>query len=952
MGARKGRRALARSAPESVVVAAGIGDEMTTALGSRRPGRLLLRRFLHLFWMPRSVGDYLVIACVIVSGAAVLLCWGLLPLGLDDWATTVVLDVLNPLAQVPLFLLILPLVRSANRGRIERVGWVLLALAYVSNILADCAALTFEYQMLAPYPSIADIGYVAFYPLAFGGIVALSRARTSRFEGLRLLLDVATVVIAAAICVWSFLLAPAIGGEALGPVETLLGIAYPTGSMLLLFGVSVAWLKNPANANRAWLPLLAIGLGWFFIADAGYAYLQRDGSYNAVSWPRAAYVVSYAFVAWGVRYAARSRGTASVANEEVVRPGFSLLPYIGAAVGYTFVIVNLGSTDPTVAAGGGILTAVVFGRQILAAREHARMSAAMASGRSEARFRSLVQHSSDAIVVVANSGRVTFATPSADLLFAREGGLIGQHILDTAWPESRPAFAQFLGDAVTAGSEVLQREVAVGAEGRSLKWLEVRATNLLDDPNVRGIVLNGRDVTARKDLEAQLTTLALTDVLTGLPNRALFHDRVSAALRRANWMRSPVSVMILDLDNFKVVNDTLGHPTGDRLLATVAVRLTATLGEGDTVARLGGDEFGILLEGRAATEDAQQLADRIRSSIAGPIVLEGREIFVSASIGVAPGSPAATVESIIRDADLAMYSAKSREKGSQVVFVPNMRDRMAAELALTMDLHRALEENEFLLDYQPIVQLVDGAISGAEALLRWAHPGRGIIPPLEFVPAAEASRLIVPIGQWVMAEACRTSITWENSSSSQPILGVAVNLSVRQLRTGFVSEVERILRETEIEPGTLTLEIVESFFLNNSSHIDMLAEVRRLGVRIAIDDFGTGYSSLSYLGRLPVDIVKVAGEFVVRLDSQPEAARSVLRAILELAEANGLSTIAEGIETAEQLKMLVDLGYRYGQGYYLARPPARDEFTRLVMVPVRGKLLGGSSGLSDRTAVA
>jgi diguanylate cyclase (GGDEF)-like protein/PAS domain S-box-containing protein len=590
--------------------------------------------------------------------------------------------------------------------------------------------------------------------------------------------------------------------------------------------------------------------------------------------------------------------------------------------------VNLGNSDAPVALGGGALTGIVFARQILAAQVHGRMMAALAAARSEARFKSLVQKSSDALLVVAPGGTVSFSTPSADLLLGGGGDLVGRNILDSARAESRGLFQRLLTEARTADEGNLRQEVQVDEGTGSAIWLDLTATNLLGDENVRGIVLNGRDITARRALEDQLTRLALRDELTGLANRALFHDRVEAALRRSRRRRTGVTVLLLDLDNFKVVNDTLGHLAGDRLLALVAARITSATREEDTVARLGGDEFGVLIEGRETEDAGQELAERIRAALAAPMAVDAREVFVGASIGIASSARDSTVTSLIGDADLAMYAAKRREKGSRRVFEPALRDTMAAELELSTGLHQALERREFEVDYQPIMRLADGKITGAEALLRWRHPRHGLLAPLTFIPAAETSGLIMPIGAWVMEEACRTSRALAAASPPDLPFGMAVNLSVRQLRDpGLVADVERILEKTGLAPGLLTLEVVESLLVDDRALIERLARVRRFGVRIAIDDFGTGYSSLSYLGSLPVDILKVASEFVGRLETDPGSV-SVLKAILELARGHGLQTVAEGIETPGQLAVLRDLGYTHGQGFFLGRPISQDAFTR------------------------
>ena len=437
------------------------------------------------------------------------------------------------------------------------------------------------------------------------------------------------------------------------------------------------------------------------------------------------------------------------------------------------------------------------------------------------------------------------------------------------------------------------------------------------------------DVTERKKLAEELAHKVLHDELTGLPNRALFMDRLAHALTGTERGEESLAVLYLDLDNFKVVNDSLGRGQGDVLLVEVARKLKSTLRPGDTAARLGGDEFCILLEDVVDEGEALLVVERLRRSFSAPIHVDGQEVHVSTSVGIALGSGAAYrqgkgAEALLRDADLAMYEAKSRGKNKHVVYDSSMNDRARARLRKENDLRHAIERDELVVYYQPKVDLRSGNILGFEALVRWESPKRGLVPPNEFITLAEETGLIFPVCRWVLEEACRQAKEWgEEYGAGGESLSVAVNVSARQLQPehgGIVEEVERVLALTGLDPGCLHLEITESVLMEDvPQNISTLAELKALGVHIEIDDFGTGYSSLSYLKKFPVDSLKMDKSFVDKLDSDEESA-AIVEAMISLARALNLEVIAEGIETPAQLARLRYLGCDVGQGYHFGRP--------------------------------
>jgi diguanylate cyclase (GGDEF)-like protein/PAS domain S-box-containing protein len=441
-----------------------------------------------------------------------------------------------------------------------------------------------------------------------------------------------------------------------------------------------------------------------------------------------------------------------------------------------------------------------------------------------------------------------------------------------------------------------------------------------------------RDITKRKSLEESLRYQALHDPLTGLPNRLLFMDRLEHALSLASRQTRLIMVLFVDLDDFKVVNDSLGHEAGDTLLVAVAKRLGACLRPEDTVARFGGDEFAVLLEDITVTSDADRAAERIVEGLRKPFVIEGREISISPSIGIVSATSSHDrPKDLLRKADIAMYVAKGKGKARYEVFDSTMNVRALERLELENDLRRAIERGELRVHYQPKVLVGTGKIVGTEALVRWEHPERGLLPPVAFIPIAEETDLIVPLGRWVLTEACRQTREWQELYPSDSPWVVCVNLSGRQLRhPELVKDVGRALQETGLEPENLDLEITESVLIEDQlSNLTTLRELKRLGVKLIIDDFGTDYSSLSYLKRLPADFLKIDRSFIGGLGEDPKD-EGIVSAVIDLARVLGLEEIAEGVETTEQAAYLRELGCRFAQGYLFSKPLPAEEIGALL----------------------
>jgi diguanylate cyclase (GGDEF)-like protein len=478
---------------------------------------------------------------------------------------------------------------------------------------------------------------------------------------------------------------------------------------------------------------------------------------------------------------------------------------------------------------------------------------------------------------------------------------------------------------------------------RAARVIEAVGSNLSDDPAVRGLALNFRDISERKMLEEKLRQLAFHDPLTLLANRNLFRDRVQHALDRARRGENRAAVMFLDVDNFKNINDSLGHDAGDRLLQAVAQRILQTSRASDTVARLGGDEFGVLLEGIATASQAQRVADALIESLGAPFLLDGREVRVTASIGVAFSGTDTTAKALLSNADLAMYHAKSAGKNRHVAFQPQMQTLLQERLRLEADIGRAFEREEFFIEYQPIVDLGSRALLGVEALARWRHPEAGVLMPGRFIHVLEECGQIAALGRWILKRACRDICAWRSAIAGASGLRLTVNISARHLQHGeLVRDIREALEASGLEPGNLVIELTESSMMHNSDvNLDRFHRIKALGVKLAIDDFGTGYSSLAYLHRFPIDILKIDRSFVTGLscDDGPDLAR----AVITLGETLGLDTVAEGVESEQEVSALLALGCVAGQGFLFSPSRSLEQLSTSPFVARRNALWNAQS---------
>jgi len=542
--------------------------------------------------------------------------------------------------------------------------------------------------------------------------------------------------------------------------------------------------------------------------------------------------------------------------------------------------------------------------------------------RDAAHFRSLIESAPDAMIVMSTDGLILEANHQVGRIFGYDPDELAGHPVEQLMsPRVLHILQDYRADFVRNPRTLVVGDVedVVGVRRDGTEFPMELVLGPIETPEGLVITATARNVTERREFERRLAHQATHDHLTGLPNRSLFVERLSDSLRQAQLTGPPVAVCFLDVDHFKYVNDSRGHTTGDELVVEVARRIESTARTGDLVARFGGDEFAVLVEGLVDRKGAVAHAWRLLAAFDRPFVLDGVECFVSASVGVGFGLRGDDPNDVLRQADAAMYHAKQSGRARVEVFDESLTARAAKRIEIESSLHQALLGDQLSVAYQPVVAIESGAMVGVEALIRWQHPERGMVPPLEFIPVAEESGLILQIGRWVLARACIQAAEWINTVGSPSGFTVSVNVSNRQLEHDrMIAEVAAALDESGLPPSCLVLEITESFFIRDlQASVRRLQALRRLGVRIAIDDFGTGFSSLNSLSRLPIDVVKIDKSFIDALGTRYDA---VIGAVIEVAEAFDLTVVAEGIERVEQRDRLVDIGCKLAQGFYFGRP--------------------------------
>ncbi len=807
-----------------------------------------------------------------------------------------------------------------------RLAWYLLAAGAASlNIGDDLDSIrTYVRPTDAAFPFV-DIAYVLMYVLLIGGLAILVHRR-SRGHDRKTLIDTGIITVGMGLVWWVLLLAPYFRGGDLGLLDRLTSVAYPVGDFIILATAVRLAVGGGRRPISFWL--LMGGLFTLLSADGLFGYLSLSDQFSEHTFIDIGWIAFY--VGLGAAALHPSMGDLSTATTPAHPTSAVRLVVIASAVvlapAMLFTQDALGTvSDATpIAISGAFLIALVLVRIVGLVRDAAEF-------RSEARFRALVDKSSDAIVVVDGDARIQYHTPSTEpLLGRRSAELDGMKLTDLL----APADEQRLRVILSEGSTTSNVEWHIRHSDGGWRDFEVIAVDLRGTADIDGIVLTMRDITKRKQLDVELRHQALHDSLTGLPNRLLFADRVDQALKRASRENSSVAVLFLDIDDFKMVNDSLGHAAGDEVLVAVAARLLTATRAGDSAARLGGDEFGFLLEVGNVDDGARLTALRIQEALRAPFVVGDTEMQLQASIGIAVGTPLThTFDDLLRDADLAMYVAKRRGKGRFELFHPTMHQDAAHRLQVAGELLGGMDRGEFVVYYQPIVDIHSTRIVGAEALVRWQHPTRGLLMPDQFIPVAEETGLISALDRWVLNEACRQAKAWHDADLVDPSFYMSVNISARHLQQANVADDIRVgLAATGLTPSGLVLEITETALIDDvDSATAILGDLKRVGARIAVDDFGTGYSSLTHLIRFPLDIIKIDKSFVDRVVSGG-GGDVMVRAVVDLAHTLGLTAIAEGVEHPEQAHALQDLGCRLAQGYLFSAPVPASTMSTLLQV--------------------
>jgi len=821
-----------------------------------------------------------------------------------------------------------------------RRGWILLAMTGAlwtfSNALAARAEILTG--MALPVPSLADLPSALAVLFAILGVLSFLGAMLSSAGRMRALLDGLLVASSMTFLGWALLLRDLVA-ETSGDAEQLLALAYPFGDVVLVALVLATFPR--IGSKRSWV-LLAGGLGILTVGHVTLAYFEIAqlaflGGFEGTAWMVGSFLIGLSALSDDRDLRPATEDPRSGGPLDIIVP---LLP-VALAGGIGLKRFIEGNFDQVLLVNGGIIAILLVARQMLSQldflglnRELETRVAARTSqlSRQERQFRSLVQNSSDVVTIVDSARIIRYQSASSTRVLGYGfGQLVGTDMLDIVHPQAREEVMGLLNAAPAPPATPAIVEALIRKADSSWAVTETTVSNLLRDESVGGLLLTTRDIGKRQAMENQLRYQALHDPLTGLANRKLFMERLDHATKRAGRDPETLAVLLLDLDGFKQVNDSLGHGAGDELLAQVAVRINDSVRPGDTVARMGGDEFAVLLE-RTREEAPTVVAQRVLNKLRAPVLIGGKPLVVQGSIGVAAGSTAEHgAEALLRNADLAMYEAKARGKGMFSSFVPAMHSAMLRRVELEADLRRAINDNELLLHYQPLVGLPDGRITGAEALVRWNHPEKGLIPPNEFIPVAEDSDLALSLGRVVLVEACHQARRVQEIVGDGNRVTMAVNISSQQLTSQWlVHEVQRAIEDTGVDPTCLVLEITEGAVMGELRPILATLEgLKQLGVALAIDDFGTGWSSLSRLHSFPIDKLKVDQSFISGVRSRGDDA-PIAAAVVAMARSLHLDTVAEGVETIEQLALVDQLGCREIQGYLFSKPVPREQFEELL----------------------
>ena len=817
-----------------------------------------------------------------------------------------------------------------------RRSWWLLAMSTGSWAVGEIIWSTYELVLRrdAPFPSLADFGFLASVPLAVIGLCFFVETPARLYSRVLAVVEAAVIATGVLLVSWLVVLGSVYHESSGSTFERWMSLAYPIGDCMILAVALFATTRREVR-RLGTLSTLAAGFALIAVADSAFAVLSQSATYSTGHVADAGWVLGFAVIAIA---ALRHRpGSAVHSASPRSRRILLMLPFLPLATGGTIAVSTLAGGQRLDSTAVWIAIATVtllcvhqfvvliendFLTTDLEGRVHARTEELAVR---ERQFAGLIENSSDLTFLVDPSGTIRYASRSARSMLGLDPEALVSSTFDAlvAVDDRSRTMSAFAAADPRTRQPVRLEALLLGAEID--RPAELTITNLEFEPALGGTVINGRDVTERRLLEDQLRYDALHDALTGLANRRLLLEHLQLALdRRRDQSTTTAALLMIDLDDFKSINDGFGHHAGDEYLMSVADRLRRCVRPGDTVARLGGDEFAVLLAD-VSRESVASTAERMLEVLQLPIRLADIDVVAPASVGVRIMVESDTPMLLLRDADIALYAAKSAGKQRVELFDPEMGDQATRRLTLKGDLRDAWRRGEITVVFQPITRIEDRRLCGAEALVRWTHPLFGTVSPVEFVPLAEATGIIVSLGLEVMREACRRAAEWCETGNFSYI---SVNVSPVQLSSdGFLASVDDVLASTGLAPEDLLLEVTEGVLLTSfESAIGVLEALRSRGIRIAIDDFGTGYSSLAYAQHLPVDLVKIDRAFTIEVMNPS----SIIPAIIQIAEVLGAKVVAEGIETDEHAEMLLALSCELGQGYLYSPPVPATSFERFV----------------------
>jgi diguanylate cyclase (GGDEF)-like protein/PAS domain S-box-containing protein len=826
------------------------------------------------------------------------------------------------------------LVGARRKPAGSRAPWYWIASGLCLSALGDLTFSAYvQFKGLEPDVSAADLPWLASYIAISVGLLMLLRLnRRSDGADVDGLIDMAVVGVVAFLIVWQVSVQSTVTDRSVPIAVRAVWASYP-----ILDAALLALVVRTAQSRIPGAFLLTAGvLAWLF---SDFFYMLFPESVAWVPWLDAGWMIGALAMAAAIGLGP-SRHARPV-RDETIGPGRVALAIAPLLVpGIIEVVAHSRGVDPDplpMLCASVVLACLAFVRAVRLLRSSQRAEKDLRA--AERQFRALVQRSSDAALVLDRNGTVRYASPATHDQFGyTDEDLIGRVGWDLIHPDDLQSAVETFGAIADLPGAHASTELRIRDGAGRWRWVEEVVTNLLDDPGVEGLVANVRDISSRKAAEERLHNLAHYDPLTGLPNRWMLTEHLASELA---VHRPAIAVLIVDLDQFKSVNDSRGHAVGDDLLTAVANRLAKGLPDGDTIARHGGDEFAVLARGVDGVSDAQKRAAAVASALADSITVPGGGTFqVTASVGIACASDGQNPDELLQQADTAMYAAKAQGVGKAVVFDEQLRREADELLTIQSELRTALRAGQLVVHYQPVIDLRTGTIEGVEALVRWSHPERGLLLPGSFIPVAEKSELIDDIGAFVLEQACSDASWW--ARSGQP-LSVAVNISATQLRQEGIGEIVRAaLYNSGLAANLLVIEITETAVLlaaeRARSNIDA---IHALGSRVALDDFGTGYSSLAFLKGVPADIVKIDRSFITDIETN-RADREIVATIITLAQVLGRTVVAEGIETEYQRRELRRLGCTLAQGHLWSPAVAAEH-----VLPLQRRFAGSSARFLD-----